>query len=146
MVTVVSLKHEHLDELMKIEEDCFSVPWSKESFEGEIKNPLANYLIALEDDKVKGYMGMWKVVDELHITNIAISDDVRRKGVASKLLSKAIDFGKNESCVAMTLEVRPSNEPAIGLYKKYDFEEAARRKAYYSNPTEDALIMWKQLI
>lgn len=145
-MTIERLKEHHLEDLLEIESSSFSVPWSKQAFEDELKNPLAHYLVAVDEMGVQGYLGMWKIVDEIHITNIAVASTARRKGIASRLLNEAIDCATKDGCVAMTLEVRPSNEAAVGLYRNYQFLESAVRPGYYTNPKEDALIMWKQLI
>lgn len=145
MIDIQDLNKQHIEQIMEIEKSCFSVPWSKQSFIEELSNPLAKYLVALEGDEVIGYIGMWFIVDEVHITNIAVKPTKRRRGIGDLILREAIGWAEEQQCVAMTLEVRESNLAAIHLYEKYDFKKAARRKNYYANPTEDAVIMWKSL-
>lgn len=138
----------HIDELYEIEKACFTVPWSKQAFVDEItNNRLAKYYIAIDSNAegIVGYVGMWHIVDEIHITNIAVMPTYRRKGVASALISNIIDYATMNEVVGITLEVRRSNESAILLYEKYGFINYGIRKNYYTDPKEDAIIMWKRL-
>lgn len=134
-----------LDQVVNIERICFSLPWSKKSFENELKNGNAYYQCAEESGKIAGYMGMWRIVDECHITNVAVLPECRNKGIAGRLIQKMVEICKCSEISAMTLEVRESNIPAINLYKKYGFYSVGKRPNYYSKPIEDALIMWKQV-
>jgi len=106
------------------------------------ENKCARYYVAKDDNRIIGYGGMWLVLDEAHVTNVAVHPDYRRKGVGRRimetLINEAVRLGKER----MTLEVRVSNTPAINLYKSLGFEEGGIRKGYYSNNREDALIMW----
>ena len=134
-----------VDEVYIVEEDCFVDPWSKESIRKELKNNLARYLVAQLDDKIVGYVGVWFVVDEGHITNVAVHSDYRGKKVGDKLVKQMVELCKENNIVAMTLEVRASNIVAQNLYKKYGFKMGGIRKEYYSDNKEDAIIMWNQL-
>lgn len=134
-----------VDEVYVVEEDCFVDPWSKESIRKELKNNLARYLVAQLDDKIVGYVGVWFVVDEGHITNVAVHSDYRGKKVGDKLVKQMVELCKENNIVAMTLEVRASNIVAQNLYKKYGFKMGGIRKEYYSDNKEDAIIMWNQL-
>ena len=134
-----------VDEVYVVEEDCFVDPWSKESIRKELKNNLARYLVAQLDDKIVGYVGVWFVVDEGRITNVAVHSDYRGKKVGDKLVKQMVELCKENNIVAMTLEVRASNIVAQNLYKKYGFKMGGIRKEYYSDNKEDAIIMWNQL-
>lgn len=135
---------EDIEEVLVIENLCFTLPWTRQSFVDEIsQNNHAHYHIIKHSKKTIGYSGLWKVLDEGHITNIAIHPDYRRMGMASKLLNHMLDYCVNQQISSLTLEVRASNIAAQNLYKKYGFVEAGIRKAYYSDNKEDAIIMWK---
>jgi len=139
------MKLEDIDSVYDVEKSCFSDPWSKDSFKKEIKNNLAKYLVAQVEDKVVGYVGAWFIVDEAHITNVAISPKHRGQKIGDKIIKYLIDECTKSGIKAMTLEVRSSNIVAQNLYKKYDFKFAGVRKEYYSDNKEDAIIMWKHL-
>lgn len=143
---IVNMESKHLDGVLKIEKECFAIPWSKKSFEGELKNKMAIYFIAVEGDEVLGYLGMWHVVNEGHITNVAVAKQHRGKHIASALLEAAIQRAKELEMLGMTLEVRKSNDAALSLYKKYGFKLEGIRKEYYEDNREDALIMWRYFI
>ena len=134
-----------VDEVYIVEEDCFVDPWSKESIRKDLKNNLARYLVAQLDDKIVGYVGIWFVVDEGHITNVAVHSDYRGKKIGDKLVKEMVELCKENNIVAMTLEVRASNTVAQNLYRKYGFKMGGIRKEYYSDNKEDAIIMWNQL-
>lgn len=124
---------------------CFSAPWSEESFEKEImENRMAFYIIAEIDDRMVGYAGLWCIVDEGHITNVAVHPDFRRKGIGEAMLSVMLDHTVKNGILSHTLEVRASNAPAISLYSKFGFEPAGIRKNYYEDNGEDAIIMWRK--
>jgi len=130
---------------MLIETLSFSVPWSRDAFIEELsRNTLARYLSAKIDERVVGYAGMWKVLDEAHITNIAVHPEFRRNNIGYLLLESLIQLARRECVQSMTLEVRKNNIIAQGLYKKYGFKEVGVRKGYYSDNDEDAIIMWKK--
>lgn len=128
-------------QLAELDKVCFAVPWSEQAFIDETENELANYIIAEDNGAVIGYVGYWKVVDEGHITNIAVSPDYRRKGIASEMLSRIIKAAYDDNLYLLTLEVRKSNIAAQKLYEKFGFEPLGERKNYYHLPTEDAVIM-----
>lgn len=138
---LVPMDRSHLHEIAQIERDCFSDPWSEASLEEELYNPLASFIVAeRHDGAVLGYAGLHAVLDEGYIDNIAVRADYRRQGIAEDLLNVFLRFGQ-ENLAFLSLEVRPSNEPAIQLYYKYGFVQVGRRKNYYENPREDAIIM-----
>lgn len=136
-----------IKEIEVIENLCFSLPWSYESFYNEIQsNKFAHYFIILFNNQIVGYIGLWQVLDEAHITNVAIHPDYRQQGLASKLIEYTLDFCRETGILSITLEVRKSNIPAQNLYKKFGFFEEGIRKQYYSDNKEDAIIMWNKSI
>ena len=134
-----------MDSVYIVEENCFTDPWSKESIRKELKNDLARYLVAELDNKIVGYVGVWFVVDEGHITNVAVHSDYRGKKIGDKLVKEMVKLCEESKLVAMTLEIRSSNTVAQNLYRKYGFKMGGIRKEYYSDNKEDAIIMWNQL-
>ena len=137
---------EHVDQIIEVEKECFSTPWSKQSFLQEIENNnLARYFVALDKNEVIGYIGMWSIVGEGHITNIAIKSSHRKMGAGAKLMDEIINYSLINNIISLTLEVRENNHKAIALYKKFGFNTLGVRKDYYAKPKENALIMWKNL-
>lgn len=138
---IVPMDKSHIKEIAQIERACFSDPWSEASLEEELYNPLASFIVAQRPDgAVLGYAGLHAVMDEGYIDNIAVREDYRGNGIADELLGVFLRFGQ-EHLSFLTLEVRPSNEPAIQLYYKHGFAQVGRRKDYYEKPKEDAIIM-----
>ena len=143
-VRIVPMNGDHLDEVAELERICFSTPWSRNMLAEELDNLLSAFLVALDDnDRVVGYAGLQVVLDEGYITNIAVDPEHRRKGIADALLGVFCRFGE-EHLAFLTLEVRASNRPAIGLYLKHGFAQVGRRKDYYERPREDAVLMTKE--
>ncbi|MDK2798810.1 MAG: [ribosomal protein S18]-alanine N-acetyltransferase [Clostridiales bacterium] len=141
-INITPMTLEDIDEVIKIEHASFTVPWSKESFESEIKNNKhAIYIVVKQENKVIGYGGMWKIFEEGHITNVAIHPDFRRKRIGSALMEAMIKTAVDNEITLLTLEVRESNIPAQRLYSKFGFEVVGKRKNYYADNNEDALIM-----
>jgi len=136
------MKEEDIDAILDISSLSFSVCWSKDSYIQELTNPIARYLVAKIDNKVIGFVGTWIVLDESHITNIAVHPNYRKQGIASKLLEKFLTYCQSQGCVAYTLEVRSGNKAAKALYEKYNFKQDGVRKGYYEDNKEDAIIMW----
>ncbi|MBS5793428.1 MAG: ribosomal protein S18-alanine N-acetyltransferase [Clostridiales bacterium] len=137
---------EHIKDVHKIEEDSFSIPWSEKAFYDELtKNKMAIYIVAKKDNEIIGYGGMWHVINEGHITNVAVKKEYRGKGVGSKIIGAFIDIAKEKEMIGITLEVRVSNDIAKNLYKKNGFIMEGIRKEYYEDNKEDAIIMWKNL-
>ena len=139
------MRKSDIDEVHKVEVDCFADPWSKKSLMDELKNNLARYLVADLNGKIVGYIGIWLIVDEGHITNVAVHSDYRGLRIGDRLVHEMVELCKKEGVVSMTLEVRTSNTVAQNLYKKYGFKLAGIRKEYYSDNKEDAIILWNQL-
>lgn len=135
---------EDIEEVVKIEHLSFKTPWTYEAFLSEItRNKVAKYRVIEKDKRVVGYYGLWLLYGEGHITNIAVHPEFRGIGLGNMLLEDIINISRENKIQALTLEVRVSNTVAINLYKKYGFIEVARRKGYYSDTGEDAIIMWK---
>lgn len=142
-IEVVELKLEHMDEIMKVENLSFTIPWSRNAFEDEVtRNKFARYVAAKYGGKVVGYAGMWKVCDEGHITNIAVHPEYRNAGIGSLLLGRLVDIARAEGVARMTLEVREGNIAAQSLYMKFGFVSEGIRKSYYADNGENAIIMW----
>ncbi len=143
-ITIDRMTKDDLEGIFEVEQTAFPIPWPISSFEEELKNILATYLVAKYENKVIGYIGMWFVMDECHITNVAVHSDYRKQKVAERLVQKMFELCKEHECTYATLEVRKNNFPAQNLYKKFGFREEALRKGYYQNPDgtrEDALVM-----
>lgn len=140
------MNESHANGVYELSKECFAIPWTLESINNELNNPLAKYVIAqdLSTGKVVGFVGVWIIAGEGDITNIAVSSKYRKLGIASNLLIKLFDVCKTFNCEDITLEVRASNIPAQNLYKKFNFKEEGIRKGYYSDNGEDAIIMWKR--
>ena len=135
-----------VDAVHGLEMKCFTTPWSKESFIQELTvNNLAKYMVLELDGQIVAYGGMWIIVDEAHITNIAVDPDRRRLGLGKKLVEGMIDEIIKMSMENVTLEVRDSNIAARALYSGFGFADAGRRPNYYTEPKEDAIIMWLRL-
>ena len=135
-----------LDEVMEVEVNSFTIPWSREAFFNELtKNQFAQYLIVEVDQKVVGYCGVWIIVDEAHITNIALLPEYRGLKLGEALMAKVMELAREIGAIRMTLEVRVSNMRAQNLYRKFGFEEGAIRKQYYTDNMEDAIVMWVNL-
>lgn len=133
---------EDADQVELVEKACFAIPWSRESFWREAANENTLYLLALSEEQVVGFAGCWILADEAQITNVAILPEFRGQGIATQLMKEMIERSKVRGATAMTLEVRPSNAPALALYGKFGFQSVGRRKGYYQDNGEDALIMW----
>ena len=121
MAQILKMTTEHIKDIHKIEEDCFSIPWSEKSFYDELtKNKMAIYIVAKQDTEIIGYGGMWHVINEGHITNVAVKKEHRGKGIGTKIINSLIDIAKEKEMIGITLEVRVSNNIAQYFYKKMD--------------------------
>lgn len=141
-----SMQLEDIGDIARIEQESFSSPWSEAAFRTELtENHFAKYMIMTRDDDIIGYGGMWLIVDEAHVTNIAVREQYRGQGYGAKLLRELMRTAAWMGALRMTLEVRVSNEIAQNLYRKFGFEPAGVRPGYYSDNLEDALIMWAEL-
>jgi ribosomal-protein-alanine N-acetyltransferase len=144
MFKVKPMRLDDLPAVLEIEEKCFPLPWSKASFLYELlENERAFYYVAREGKKVLGFVGMWMILDEGHITNIAVDPSCRRQGVGRALLQYLVTEGKAMGLKYLTLEVRRSNLSAQHLYREIGFVKTGVRPNYYQDNREDAFIMWK---
>lgn len=134
----------HVGQIAALEKLCFSAPWSENAITSELKNPLSLWLVAVDGDKIAGYVGSQAVMGEADMMNVAVSPQYRRQGIGEKLVQELIRCLKDNSVYSLTLEVRQSNESAIALYYKLGFSQVGRRPNYYFNPKEDALILRKE--
>jgi [ribosomal protein S18]-alanine N-acetyltransferase len=135
---------EYVDEVTLLDKLCFSIPWSREAFLRELKsNDIANYVVLFKDEKLVGYAGIWLILDEGHITNVAVHPEYRTQGAGTRLMDALIEICHKRNIISMTLEVRKSNLAALKLYEKYNFVQKGIRKFYYADNKEDAIIMWK---
>jgi ribosomal-protein-alanine N-acetyltransferase len=132
---------EHLDDVARLEEECFSLPWTYDGLRVELSNKFARFFVAQAGDEIVGYIGAHNVLGEVSVANIAVSPKYRRQGVGRILLDKLIADSKEEKAEFVTLEVRKTNFGAISLYEKAGFSVVGERKRFYENPVEDALLM-----
>lgn len=134
---------EDIPRVLEIEQASFRTPWPADAYSHELKeNRLATYIVANFEDRLVAYAGMWVILDEAHITTIAVEPNFRGQHIGERLLVGLIDAGVERGARWMTLEVRKSNLPAQALYRKYGFREIGTRKGYYSDNREDAIVMW----
>lgn len=137
------MTEEDIEQVYEIEISSFTLPWTKEAFFNEMTmNQYAKYIVMELSHLVIGYCGMWIILDECHITNIAVLPEYRGRKLGEALLKQVIDFSKSLGVRLITLEVRVSNVVAQKLYKKYGFQAGGIRKNYYADNHEDALVMW----
>ncbi len=145
-VVIDPMRLRDLGDILKIEKLSFSTPWSKQAFLSELlDNDRAYYLVAKVNDRAVGYIGIWLVAGEGHITNVAVHPEYRRRGIGHQLLTAVERLASERGVTRLTLEVRVSNEAAQSLYRKLGYAPAGIRRRYYRDNDEDALIMWKDL-
>lgn len=143
-ITITPMTVADLEAVIRIEKSAFEQPWTEHSFRTElVKNDLAYYLVAKVGDSVAGYGGIWVIINEAHLTTLAVDHDCRRLGVASAMLQALIEKAFTMGARRITLEVRPSNSAARSLYKKFGFTTRGLRKNYYID--EDGLVMYKSI-
>ena len=137
------MRAEDLDEVLAIERASFSMPWSRGAFLYEMQqNRVARCWVARDaTGVVAGYLCLWEVSDEIHITNVAVRPELRRRGIARALLSSVLDDARGRRFKIVVLEVRPSNQHAVSLYESFGFRVVGRRRGYYYDTGEDALVM-----
>ena len=131
--------------VLEIESASFTSPWTREMYLAELENRNVSYcfLASFDNGPAIGFCSFWRVLDELHINNLAVLPDFRHRGVGAALLAFVLNEGARLGALRATLEVRRSNTPALMLYERYGFTVAGIRRDYYTNPQEDALILWK---
>lgn len=144
MIEILPMDQTHVAQIAQLETLCFSDPWSESSIASELSNPLSCWLVAVEGEKVAGYIGSQTVMGETDMMNVAVHPDYRRQGIANRLILTLVEALKARGSHWLMLEVRQSNDPARALYAKLGFAEVGRRKNYYRNPKEDALILRKE--
>ena len=139
------MQPEHLSSVLAIESVSFPTPWSHRAYMGELtRNNFAHYFVGLIDGQVVGYIGLWIMVDEAHITTIAVHPEYRGNKFAERFIQFAEEYSKIWGAEKMVLEVRVSNEAAQKVYKRLGFEVIGLRKQYYNDTLEDALVMLKR--
>ncbi len=137
------LAEHHLPAILEIERVVNGSPWSEKSFRNEIDHRHGIFLVALEAGEVVGYGGVWLVIDEAHVTNIAIAPDRQRRGIGRRLMTELLEAAYKAGMRCATLEVRAGNDPALRLYESLGFERTAVRRGYYPDNKEDAVVMWR---
>lgn len=131
----------YLAQLLAIEEQAFSEPWSKEAYLTEIERPISHIVAMTEGDTLLGYAGFWQILDTAEINNVAVAEQYRSRGVGRMLMSGLLDLAALLGCSRCNLEVRSGNSAALALYEGLGFYLVGKRPDYYDNPTEDALLM-----
>ena len=140
-MTVLPMTTEHVAAVAALEARAFSTPWSENSIRSELDNPWAIWYVALEGEDLLGYIGVQYGPDGGDIMTVATQPQCQGRGIAKTLIGKITEIFLEKSLEYLTLEVRPSNSPALGLYSALGFREVGRRKNYYRQPTEDALLL-----
>lgn len=143
-LTLSLMTQDDIDGVLEVSSLSLKESWSKKAYLDELKNPVAKYIIAKKSNKVVGFLGVWSIIDEGHITNIAVHPEYRHQHIGSELITYLIEHSPSWGIDSLTLEVRTSNIIAQSLYKKYNFYEEGIRKAYYNDNKEDAIIMWRK--
>lgn len=142
---ISNMNENHVRQIAELERLCFHDPWSENSIASELGNRLSVWLVALDEDKVVGYVGSQTVIDETDMMNIAVHPDYRNRGVATALIVELTQQLRTRGSKGLMLEVRESNSAAISLYDKHGFLQVGCRRNYYRNPRENALILRKEL-
>ena len=141
---IKAMKEAQVPQIAALERVCFSDPWSEKSILSELENPLSCWLVAMDGERLAGYVGSQTVLGETDMMNLAVDPDYRRKGLGKELILSLIEVLRQRESRCLTLEVRDSNAPARALYEGLGFQEIGRRRNYYRNPREDALIYKKE--
>ncbi|HYM69548.1 MAG TPA: ribosomal protein S18-alanine N-acetyltransferase [bacterium] len=142
-VTIVPMRMDDVARVIEIEQASFPTPWPRDAYTHELReNRLACYLVARVMHQIVGYTGMWIILDEAHVTTIAVAPEHRRRRIGERLLVALLDEAMRRGARWVTLEVRKTNAGAQTLYRKYGFKEIGVRRGYYSDNREDAIVMW----
>lgn len=141
---IVKMNSSHVPQIARLEEICFSEPWSEKSIASELENPLSLWLVALDGETVAGYIGSQTVMDETDMMNVAVHPEYRRQGIGEALVMALIRQLQQTGSRNLSLEVRTSNVSARNLYEKLGFIQVGKRPRYYRNPREDAYILRKE--
>ena len=144
MMKIELMTADQVPQIAELEKICFNDPWSEKSIASELDNRLSLWLVAMDGDRVAGYVGSQSVLGETDMMNIAVHPDFRRRGIAEELVMKLVEELKVRGNHSLMLEVRVSNDPARKLYDKMGFQQVGLRKNYYRNPKEDACILRKE--
>lgn len=139
---IIELTEKYVKDVANIERECFSRPWNEASIEAELENDFSRFLIAVENGRAVGYVGLYVLTGEADIVRVAVLPEHRNKGIAKAVLTKSLEYASGE----VFLDVRESNSTAISLYKSLGFEDTGVRKDYYSDPTENAVLMKKVIL
>ena len=138
---IIELTEKYVKDVANIEKECFSHPWNEASIEAELENDFSRFLIAVENGRAVGYVGIYVLTGEADVVRVAVLPEYRKKGIAKAVLKKSLEYAAGE----VFLDVRESNSAAISLYKSLGFEDTGIRKNYYSDPTENAVLMKKTI-
>lgn len=145
MAVLRPMRLDHLEDVCRIERDIFPSPWSFPQFGSELVDPASDWFVALDDDEVVGYVGVKEQDGMGHLMNIAVRADHRLSGAGGRLLAAAFDAARSRGLSAMTLEVRASNVDAQSFYRRHGFVAVGRRRSYYTDNGEDAVLMTVRL-
>ena len=140
----VLMDQSHVESIARLEAVCFNDPWSINSIQSELNNALSLWVVAVESNRVVGYVGSQSVMGWADMMNLAVDPDYRKRGIGRELVEQLIKRLKENEVTCLTLEVRVSNTPAVNLYNSLGFCEVGRRPGYYRNPKEDALILRRE--
>ena len=145
-MVIEPLAHDAIDDVLALEEAAFTSPWTRAMYLAELENRGVSYCFLARDAERRavGFCSFWRILDELHINNLAVLPELRRSGIGSTLLAFVLKKGVELGARRATLEVRRSNAPARLLYERFGFAVAGVRTAYYSKPVEDALVLWRE--
>jgi ribosomal-protein-alanine N-acetyltransferase len=146
MMEIIRMNESHVSQIAALEKLCFSDAWSENSVRSELTNQLSLWLVAVDGDRVAGYIGSQTVLGWADMMNLCVSPDYRRQGIGEKLTLELERQLREEKVECLTLEVRVSNAPAIALYEKLGFKQVGKRPRYYEKPREDALILRKEFM
>ena len=138
------MEERDVQQVAAIEAESFSLPWSEQAFRDSLAMYHTIFLVADLEGRIAGYCGWYQSLEEAEITNVAVKQELRGKGIARELLQELFRVGTAQGVFAYTLEVRVSNTPAIHLYESLGFENVGIRRDFYEKPTEDAMIMWRR--
>ena len=144
MIRILQMTAQQVPQVAALEKCCFADPWSENSVASELENPLSLWLVAMDGERLAGYVGSQTVLGESDMMNVAVDGAYRRQGVGKMLIEALAEHLKARESHCLTLEVRDSNTPARNLYASLGFSQIGRRKNYYRNPKEDALILRKE--
>lgn len=142
MIEFRLMTNDDIEQVSQIEQITFSMPWSKEALKDSLNQNKSIYMVACEKEQIVGYCGLWNIVGEGNINNVAVLEQYRGRHIATQMLTKLMEYGSKENISDYTLEVRAGNVAAITLYQNLGFTIEGIRKDYYEHPKEDAYIMW----